>query len=98
MYFTRSAKYALPYYGSKPDPALLICLLTPGTFFSFLFSSTTSIMLMCYVRSFQETCSLLSKVARSPSPIWPNRFAPDIRSPLSRPLLSPIPFLYFFPL
>lgn len=31
MYFTSSALYALPYYANRSDPALLICLITPGT-------------------------------------------------------------------
>jgi hypothetical protein len=30
MYFTRSAYYALPYYGTKKEPAVLICLTIPG--------------------------------------------------------------------
>jgi len=31
MYFTSSAEYALPYYASKEQPALLVSLLLPGT-------------------------------------------------------------------
>jgi len=33
MYFTSSAVYGLPYYGTKKKPSLLICLLTPGNSF-----------------------------------------------------------------
>jgi len=32
IYFTRSAMYALPYYGTKKDPAIVICLTAPGIF------------------------------------------------------------------
>jgi len=30
MYFTSSAQYALPYYASNDQPALLVCLIVPG--------------------------------------------------------------------
>jgi len=30
MYFTSDALYALPYFSSKPDPAILLCLAVPG--------------------------------------------------------------------
>lgn len=30
MYFTSSAKYALPYYANQTDPAILVCLVIPG--------------------------------------------------------------------
>jgi len=31
MYFATSASYSLPYYGSKSDPALFVCLAITGT-------------------------------------------------------------------
>jgi len=33
MYFTSSARYALPYYANKPDPALLVCFVVTGNSF-----------------------------------------------------------------
>jgi hypothetical protein len=30
MYFTRSALYALPYYATRTDPVVFICLVVPG--------------------------------------------------------------------
>jgi hypothetical protein len=33
MYFTRSGRYALPYYATKQQPAILICLTIPGNSF-----------------------------------------------------------------
>jgi len=33
IYFTSSAKYAIPYYGTKKEPAVLIALVIPGSIF-----------------------------------------------------------------
>ena len=39
IYFTSSAKYALPYYAHKVKPCIIMCFIIPGTVASFSVNS-----------------------------------------------------------
>jgi len=40
MYFSSSARYILPYYATKPNPAILICMAVPGNTYPVVESRT----------------------------------------------------------